>query len=403
MPEREKKRNLIQRLYHFFHALMCDYKDWAYYHRCPCLIIILILIFQFLIIITLLFDIVNSYKGTIIFENGYYWVGEKKYGYAFGQGKYYNGAKVLIYEGSMHFNKYDGYGILYYVNGVKRFEGEWVMGIKRKGAFYSTDGELLYDGDCKDDIYDGYGKSYDHGILQYYGYFKNGIKRYGTFYDKKGIILYYGSCVDNVYHGYGELYDNDYLCYSGNFIDGLRSGRGVSYYDNNNPSFIGTWSDNIMEYGILLESSGNVINNGLAPSVVLYIEHEDDLNLINSITEEIVIGYHVQFHEPSLTIANYSRLKYIYVMNSSCQDVSNLVIHHLPSLEEIVVYSHSFSYPMNSAESIENIYQYEKEWGVQRKVVISDCPLLKSIYFAPFSFVFYSSFQLQGILSYQIS
>ena len=71
MPEREKKRNLIQRLYHFFHALMCDYKDWAYYHRCPCLIIILILIFQFLIIITLLFDIVNSYKGTIIFENGY--------------------------------------------------------------------------------------------------------------------------------------------------------------------------------------------------------------------------------------------------------------------------------------------------------------------------------------------
>ena len=158
-----------------------------------------------------------------------------------------------------------------------------------------------------------------------------------------------------------------------------------------------------MEYGILLESSGNVINNGLAPSVVLYIEHEDDLNLINSITEEIVIGYHVQFHEPSLTIANYSRLKYIYVMNSSCQGVSNLIIHHLPSLEEIVVYSHSFSYPMNSAESIENVYQYEKEWGVQRKVVISDCPLLKSIYFAPFSFVFYSSFQLQGILSYQIS
>ena len=45
----------------------------------------------------------------------------------------------------------------------------------------------------------------------------------------------------------------------------------------------------------------------------------------------------------------------------------------------------------------------ENDVLIADKVFISDCPLLKSIYFAPFSFVFYSTIQLQGILSYHMN
>lgn len=394
MPEREVKRNPIRSLYHYYKAISSEFKEWASDHCFLFFLIILFIILQFIIIAVLALAIVNSYTGIVRYSNDYYWKGQKKYGHAHGTGKLFNFADILVYEGTMSFDKYDGQGISFYINGEKEFEGEWEMGMKKKGSFYSLSGQLLYDGECKDNIYQGYGDAYENGVLRFRGTFDNGFKRHGIFYDDNGNILYSGSCVDDLFHGYGEYYSNNHLSFSGSFVDGMRSGRGVSYSNSNHPLFIGIWEQDSMEYGLLFNKKGDIVTRGKVPSSIIYIQHDQDLSLLNDSTEEIVIAPNTHIANSSLEISHLPQLKYITVLNGSCQNVTSFYLHDLPSLEIIQVNSKSFSH-LNELGlfDMDSIFL---DSAMNGSVIIENCKVLKTIDFAPFTFVHFNNLSLSS-------
>lgn len=395
MKEKEIRWSPVKSFYRFFSSITRDFRDWALVHRLQLFIVLFVIFAQLFMAGAFIRETFRRYEGTVGLNNGY-WIGKKKYETAFGQGKHYNFANHLIYEGNMRFNKYHGFGTLFYVNGKKRFEGEWIMGMKKKGKFYSSSEELLYEGECVDDIYEGEGTVYENGIKRYSGNFKGGIRQNGYFYDDQGNILYHGSCIDNMYHGYGELYSNNTIVFAGYFVDGMKTGRGVSYYDDSRPSFIGLWEYNIMKYGLLFDMDGNIIIRGTIPSTILYIQHEQDIDLINETTEEVIIAYKTMSYP--LELSHYQCLKNIFVMEGSCLNVTGFYVHDLPALESIYVYPRSFvlnesldgdwgedsSEFSNETPGESSIYSILFE---RMGVIIYNCPLLKTIHFSENTFV----------------
>ena len=87
-------------------------------------------------------------SGTLYFENG-----SKKYqgefvkGKAHGNGRLYTIDDKLIYEGDFYYGEFHGNGISYADNEKKSFEGNFRRGKKSgKGKLFNTEGDLEFEG-----------------------------------------------------------------------------------------------------------------------------------------------------------------------------------------------------------------------------------------------------------------
>ena len=102
----------------------------------------------------------------------------------------------------------------------------------------------------------------------------------GILWNSKGNKQYEGLWKNNKFHGYGkEYYGNFYhkIKYVGNFIDHLRTGYGISYFDNGKVEFVGYWNnDNKSEFGKIYTKCG----------VVSYQDHNNnDVLSFNSLSD----------------------------------------------------------------------------------------------------------------------
>lgn len=153
-----------------------------------------------------------------------------------------------MFEGSYEFGKRNAYGVSYYKNGNKQYEGFW-----------------------RSDAYINYGKLYhDNGSLHLEGYFSNNCQNFkGSKYNLNEIEIYKGEMVN---HKPLENYNNNPNKLA-NFPPNMlhlnlnykAEGEGQSYYISRNNSnetkkvirYQGIWeSDLYNEYGIQYHENG---------------------------------------------------------------------------------------------------------------------------------------------------
>lgn len=101
---------------------------------------------------------------------------------------YYKGTKSIYYRGEKHqgYGSPNGKGIIYWQNGKKRYEGEFVLGTLKRGKSYYENGSLHYEGEmCRADKLgkpSGFSDQVPHGV--------------GKLYDKDGTLIYSGRFVE---------------------------------------------------------------------------------------------------------------------------------------------------------------------------------------------------------------
>lgn len=147
-----------------------------------------------------------------------------------GQGKAYDEAGLLIYEGSFADGLYSGSGRSY-AQGVLVYDGQFQEGLYQgTGALYQ-DGELIYQGGFSAGEYGGLGAVYENGEKRFEGAFVSGLlDGEGTEYAPGGTPLYKGTFSSGVREGMGTLYDGrGNRSYAGAFAEGLREGEGTEY------------------------------------------------------------------------------------------------------------------------------------------------------------------------------
>ena len=226
-------------------------------------------------------------------ENGeeYYSNGEKKYIGEFDNDKYHGKGKLylnnddkfypclnyLLYDGEWKYGKRSGKGVEYYINGKKKYEGEfdndnyhgngklykdfesknyqslyylfyngdWKYGQRRKGIEYYSNGNKKYDGEFDNDKYHGNGKLYfqfdnqfnNRNIesLNYEGEWKLGKKSgRGKEYLPNGKLIYEGLYENNKYNDKeGRFYFKNGYNYIGSFVNGKIEGKGILFFDGN--------------------------------------------------------------------------------------------------------------------------------------------------------------------------
>ena len=227
----------------------------------------------------------------------------------------------------------------------------------------------VYDGDdWKESEQDGVdcidldvnGKRWEGGV-------KNGKPfGYGVLYDEEGKKEYEGFMVDGVKMGCGIEYYNDIerIEYEGCFYDGKRFGRGVLFGRNG-----------IMEY------------NGLWKNDMVYSPNSNDSTIDNH-TESVTISNGVfNNREPFIPSFYMHSLKRIVIGDECFGKVRVFELDGLGELESVVIGKESF-----------RIDDKERNDGSYR---IVNCPKLKSIQIALWSFRDYHSFELNNLPSLQ--
>lgn len=382
-------KTIKQQFKRYNKAIKHELEKWISKHRCSVFTILTLTVLLISFIVHITIEIKKSRQGTIGLEMGN-WVGELKYGMAFGKGKYYNAVNRLIYEGEMKFNKYDGYGIEYYINNTNPtvyYEGQWKMGMKSNGTFYSISGVKLYSGECINDSYDGKGILFDsNNKVVFKGTFKGGYKVNGEFYDENGHIVYQGDCIDSIYHGYGEYYSNNHKEYEGYYEFGVRSGHGISYYPNEQSAFVGLWEFDLMDYGLTFDVNGKLTSQGAAHPSVLYIRTEEDLLSISSVTEVIFFSGGTEFLTKEIVLSDLPLLQHVQFLENSCLYVTSLLLNNLPSLQSLYVGENSFS------------NHFELFWTKESpaELLIHNCSSLHTIQIDSYAFSNFKIFNLSS-------
>ena len=176
---------------------------------------------------------------------------------------FYNNSDKIRYYGETVNGEPHGYGIAYYRNGNKLYEGYFLNGnMDGKGILYDEDGKTkIYEGEFKNDKFEGNGikyykgkKSisgkfsnnapngecilyYETGQIQFKGIYKDGEPVYGQKFDKSGVKICEGSYKNYKLNGLGILYYYDIKYeyqkknkkYEGNFLNGKYDGKGIEY------------------------------------------------------------------------------------------------------------------------------------------------------------------------------
>ena len=150
-----------------------------------------------------------------------------------GQGKAYDEAGRVQYEGAFVNGLYEGKGS-YYEEGVLVYTGDFAGGVyEGKGTLYE-DGEILYEGQFAGGLREGTGTAYEDGVVCYKGDFAADLyDGTGTSYYPNGEILHRGSYLQGKYDGEGTLYyENGQVQYKGGFLDGLYDQTGNLYNED---------------------------------------------------------------------------------------------------------------------------------------------------------------------------
>ena len=169
--------------------------------------------------------------GKITFKNDNYYIGQILDLKMNGKGTLYNKNNVIIYEGNLINNKYEGNGKLFYDNG-NYYDGEFVDNTEHgKGKLYKKINNILYnimyDGDWNNGKYEGSGKLIYEDGNYYLGEFINGKPNgKGKLYDKNNKIIFEGEYASGKKEGNGKLYLENGNYYIGNFTNGQKHGSG---------------------------------------------------------------------------------------------------------------------------------------------------------------------------------
>lgn len=180
-----------------------------------------------------------------------------------GEGKEYDEAGLLCYEGGFRSGMREGTGSAY-ADGVLIYTGGYAEGLRSgQGKLYEG-GNLSYEGQFQADVPAGEGTSYyPNGQIAYRGQFADGVSEgQGTAYSRQGSRVYEGGFSRGVYSGQGSLYLSRSQRIDATFADGVPEGtvkwlkNGVLYYE-------GEWSGVHAEgFGRIYSQSGKVLYAG---------------------------------------------------------------------------------------------------------------------------------------------
>ena len=129
--------------------------------------------------------------------------------------------QYVIFEGKYLHGKKNGYGTEFYLNKKKKFQGEYLNGIKINGTGYDKLGNIIYKIDSKNVT-----ARYKNQMPVFNGKYYNGKKWNGIGYDINGNEVY------EIKYGRGfvkEYYDDGVLKFEGEYFNGERNGKGKKY------------------------------------------------------------------------------------------------------------------------------------------------------------------------------
>ena len=129
--------------------------------------------------------------------------------------------QYVIFEGKYLHGKKNGYGTEFYSNKKKKFQGEYLNGIKINGTGYDKLGNIIYKIDYKNVT-----ERYKNQRPIFNGKYYNGKKWNGIGYDINGNEVY------EIKYGRGfvkEYYDDGVLKFEGEYFNGERNGKGKKY------------------------------------------------------------------------------------------------------------------------------------------------------------------------------
>ena len=222
-----------------------------------------------------IWKIYNSMNNNLIFEGEYLngigkeynddgkvlYEGEYLNGKRNGKGKIYYTDGKLLFEGEFLNNKkwnikeYDkngniinelkngkGYMNLYNKFDMKRFEGEYINGLRNgKGKEFDDNGILIFEGEYINGLRNGKGKQFDSdGRITVEGEYLNDFCWNVKEYDKNNNII------NSLKEGKGyikEYNKSNILSFECELINGLRNGKGKEYYENGSLMFEGEYLD----------------------------------------------------------------------------------------------------------------------------------------------------------------
>ena len=160
-----------------------------------------------LLIILSLIITLQAKAGTLLFTNGYKYIGGLNNNNINGKGTLYREDGSIFYKGLWKNDKRNGKGIGYREDESIFYKGMW-KNDKRdgKGTAYRADGSILYKGMWKNHKQNGKGTAYRaDGSIFYKGMWKNSRQNgRGTVYRADGSILYKGMWKNNKYIGNKE-------------------------------------------------------------------------------------------------------------------------------------------------------------------------------------------------------
>ena len=91
-------------------------------------------------------DVITGY-GKSVYDDGKYYIGERKYGSKDGKGTLYYKNRTILYQGNFLKNKYEGEG-KYIDEDGNYYIGEWRNGLKHgKGQVFLSNGTMIYNGE----------------------------------------------------------------------------------------------------------------------------------------------------------------------------------------------------------------------------------------------------------------
>ena len=158
-----------------------------------------------------------------------------------GEGKEYDGAGQIAYEGQFTDGRRTGNGTVY-IGGIRIYEGQLDDGVYEGTGRKFSGGILEYEGQFSGGLFEGRGNLYSDGVLVYSGQFSEGeYEGLGTLYED-GDRVYEGNFRDGVPSGSGAAYRDGVKRYEGQYEEGLPSGTGTAYDADGRPTYTGGWA-----------------------------------------------------------------------------------------------------------------------------------------------------------------
>lgn len=151
----------------------------------------------------------------------------------------------VLYEGGYSNGLYNGEGIIYFKNGMKKFEGHFTNGNieNNEGQYYFETGVLMYKGPIIDESFTGENVTLytESGSVKYEGPMESNEQHgaSGKLYfsetsDNGPILKYEGGFKMGFFHGddVSMYHETGKIAFKGNYVDGKQNGENCLVYDD---------------------------------------------------------------------------------------------------------------------------------------------------------------------------